>query len=104
MWTVVEIGKKQYIAKKGDILEVERLEGEDSIVFDKVLLLVDDQNISVGTPYLENVQVTAEITSEKKSKKVRVFKFKRRKKYQKEQGHRQIKTLLKISDIVTSKK
>lgn len=104
MWVVVEISKKQYIAKKDSILEVERLREEGSIVLDKVLLLADDKNISVGTPYLDNVKVKAEVKEEKKARKVRVFKFKRRKKYQKEQGHRQIKTLLKISDIVTSQK
>ncbi|UCD14937.1 MAG: 50S ribosomal protein L21 [Candidatus Omnitrophota bacterium] len=104
MWTVVEIGKKQYIAKKGDVLEVERLKNKGKIVFDKVLLLADGKNVSVGTPYLDKVKVKAEVKEEKKGKKVRVFKFKRRKKYQKEQGHRQIKTLLKISDIVAPKK
>jgi large subunit ribosomal protein L21 len=104
MWTVVEISKKQYIAKKGDVLEVERLKGEGEITLDKVLLLADGENVSIGTPYLSNVEVKAEVKEEKKGKKIRVFKFKRRKKYQKEQGHRQIYTLLKISDIITSKK
>lgn len=104
MWVVVEIGKKQYLAKKGDLLKVQRLKAEGEIVLDKVLLLVDEQEVSVGAPYLSNVKVKAEIIGEKKGDKVRVYKFRRRKKYQKEQGHRQIYTHLKISDITASKK
>lgn len=104
MWTVVEIGKKQYFAKKGEQLEVQRLKEKGDVVFDKVLLFVDGEDIRVGAPYVENVKVQAQILEEKKGEKVTVFKFKRRKKYQKKQGHRQIYTLLKISDIVASKK
>ena len=106
MWAIVEIAKKQYLVKKGDILAVERLkakEGEE-IIFDKVLLLVTDKKVSVGTPYVDKVKIKAKIKEEKKAKKVIVYKSKRRKKYRKKQGHRQIYTYLEISDIATSKK
>ena len=100
MWAVVEIGKKQYLVKKGDTLEVERLkEKEGEIVFDKVLLLVDKKKVSVGQPYLKKAKVKAKIQGEKKGEKVIVYKYKRRKKYRKKQGHRQIHTYLKISGI-----
>lgn len=104
MWAVVEIGKKQYIAQKNCILEVERLKHEPGkVVFDKVLLWVDGKKVEVGRPYLDKVKVEAEIKAEKKGPKVTVYKFKRRKKYRKKQGHRQIHTILKISDIILPK-
>ena len=99
-----EIAKKQYVVKKGQVLEVERLPGQDKEVsFDKVLLLVDKKNVSIGTPYVAKAKVKATIQGEKKDKKVIVYKFKRRKKYRKKQGHRQIHTILKISNIYASK-
>lgn len=101
MWAVVEIAKKQYIVNKGDLIKVEKLktEGED-VVFDKILLLVKDEGVNIGTPYLNNVQVKANVQGENKGRKVIVYKCKRRKKYRKTQGHRQTYTLLKISDII----
>ena len=103
MLAVVEIAKKQYLVEKGDSLEVERLkEKEGKIVFDKVLLLADDKKTKVGTPYLEKARVEAQIEQEKKDKKIIVYKFKRRKKYRKKQGHRQIHTIIKITRIVAS--
>ena len=109
MWAVIEIGKKQYKVQKGSVLSVERLPAigktvsggkkEDKIVFDNVLLLYKDRKLSVGTPYIENVKVEASVLKEEKAKKIIVYKYKRRKKYRKTKGHRQILTRLKISDI-----
>ena len=103
MWAVVEIGKKQYKVKKGDLIRVERLKQEGKVVFDKVLLFCKDEKIEIGTPYLDNVKVESEVLKEEKAKKIIVYKDKRRKKYRRTQGHRQIQTLLKISDIIKSK-
>ncbi len=103
MLAVVEIGKKQYLVKKGDLLLVQRLkEKEGKIAFDKVLLLSDEKKTKIGTPYLDKARVEAEIQGEKKAKKVIIYKVKRRKKYRKKQGHRQIHTTLKIIRIVAS--
>ncbi len=103
MLAVVEIGKKQFLVKKGDCLKAPRLkEKEGKIALDKVLLLADDKKVSIGRPYLEKAKVEAEIQGEKKAKKVIVYKYKRRKKYRKKQGHRQIHTILKITRIVAS--
>ena len=101
MWAVVEIGKKQYIAKKGSVLEVERLKtaNKKQISFDKVLILADKKDVSLGTPYIKGAKVKAEILGEKKLDKVIIYKYKRRKKYRKTQGHRKIVTRLKISNI-----
>ncbi|MFH1771827.1 MAG: 50S ribosomal protein L21 [Candidatus Omnitrophota bacterium] len=106
MWAVVEIGKKQYLVEKGMSIQVEKLkveEGQKEVVFDRVLLLTDGKkNIKIGTPYVEEAKVTAKFEGEKKGKKVIVYKYKRRKKYRKKQGHRQNYTLLKISKITAS--
>ena len=103
MLAVVEIGKKQYLVKKGDQLLVQRLkEKEGKITFDKVLLLSDEKKTKIGAPYLEKAHVEAEIQGEQKAKKVIVYKVKRRKKYRRRQGHRQIHTTLKITRIVAS--
>jgi large subunit ribosomal protein L21 len=101
MLAVVEISKKQYLVKKGSTYEVEKLkEREGEIVLDKVLLLADGKKIKIGTPYLDNARVKAEVVGEKKGKKIVIYKYKRRKKYRRKIGHRQTYTLLKISDIV----
>lgn len=102
MLAVVEIGKKQYIVRKGDVLEVERLKTEGKISLDKVLLLADADKIKIGTPYLDKARVEADIEEEKKAKKIIVYKYKRRKKYRRKQGHRQIRTRIKITRIIAS--
>lgn len=101
MWAVVEIDKKQYIAQKGDTLQVQLLkEKEGQLLFDKVLLVVDGEKVSIGAPYVKDAQVKAEHQGQTKGEKVVIYKFKRRKKYRRKQGHRQNYTLLKISDII----
>lgn len=103
MLAVVEIGKKQYVVEKGDLLDVQKLEAEKGkITFDKVLVFADSKTIKVGTPYVSKAHVEAEIEGLKKGKKVIVYKAKRRKKYRKKQGHRQTYTTLKITLIVGS--
>ncbi|MBN3039905.1 MAG: 50S ribosomal protein L21 [Candidatus Omnitrophica bacterium] len=103
MLAVVEIGKKQYLVQKGDTIDVQRLkEKEGKVSFDKVLLLADEKSVKVGTPYLDKAKVEAEVQGESKAKKILVYKSKRRKKYRKKQGHRQILTTLKISRIVAT--
>jgi large subunit ribosomal protein L21 len=101
MWVVFESKKKQYLAKKDEVLKVERLEQkEGEIIIDKVLLLADDDKISVGAPYLDNVKVKAVIQGEKKDDKVLSYKFRRRKKSRRIRGHRQIHTVIKIAEII----
>jgi len=103
MLAVVEIGKKQYLVKKGTVLKVQRLKAQEGkITFDKVLVLADDKKVKIGTPYLQKARVEAQVEGESKSKKVIVYKCKRRKKYRKKQGHRQIYTTIKINRIVAT--
>ncbi len=103
MWAVVEINKKQYKVSKGDVIPVDRLKVTGKIDFERVLLLCDGDNVEVGRPYLDGVSVKAEVLEEKKGEKKIVYKVKRRKKYRRKKGHRQIFTLLKIFSIVKKK-
>ena len=102
MEAVFETGGKQYRAKAGDLLKVEKLGSEDGakVTFDRVLLVNDDGKVTVGAPTVENASVTAEvIESERKDKKVIIFKMKRRKVYRNKNGHRQRHSIVKITDI-----
>jgi len=104
MWAIVEIGKKQYKVTKGETIAVQRLaKAKGKITFDKVLVVSKNKTIEFGTPYLKNAKISADIVEEKKEKKVLIYKYNRRKKYRRTQGHRQILTHLKISDIATAK-
>ena len=102
MEAVFETGGKQYRAKTGDLLKVEKLgrEGGATVTFDRVLLVNNDGKVTVGAPTVENAAVTAEvIESERKDKKVIIFKMKRRKGYRNKNGHRQRHSIVKITDI-----
>jgi len=102
-YAVVKTGGKQYRVAEGDLLEVERLGGEvgGTVTLDRVLLVSgdDDEQITIGTPVVEQAQVTAEIVEQGLAKKIIVFKKKRRKGYKRKQGHRQMQTTLKITEI-----
>ena len=99
MWAVVKIAGKQYKIQEGDIVEVGRIKAESPVSFRDVLLLSNGDSIKIGTPFIEGAEAQAEIVNETKEKKVTVFKYKRRKSYRRKQGHRQIKTRIKILKI-----
>ncbi len=101
MYAIVDSGGKQYRVKEGDILKVEKLAGKvgDNISFDKILMFSDEENVNIGTPLLEDVTVNGHIVEQGKAKKIIVFKYKRRKRYRRKQGHRQQFTAVKIDSI-----
>lgn len=101
MYAIVEIAGKQYKFSEGDVLNVDKLNiSGNEAIFDKVLLLVNENDIKIGTPTLNNVKVTAEIVDkEVKGDKVVVFKFKRRKNFRRKKGHREKFTKIKIKKI-----
>jgi len=101
MYAVVQTGGKQYKVKTGDILRVEKISGEigNPITFDKVLLLSDEDNTVIGKPTIENAIVKGHIVEQDRSKKILVFKYKRRKRFRRKQGHRQSYTAVKIDQI-----
>ena len=101
MYAIVDSGGKQYKVEEGDILKVEKLSGEvgDKISFDKILMFSDGEKVNIGTPLLEDVLVNGHIVEQGKTKKIIVFKYKRRKRYRRKQGHRQQFTAVKIDSI-----
>ncbi len=103
MYAIVDIAGQQFKVEKDSKIYVNRLEGEEGaeVDFDKVLLIDNDGKVKVGTPGVKNAVVKARILSHLKGDKVLVFKKKRRKGYQKLNGHRQLLTQIQVEDIVT---
>lgn len=101
MYAVVATGGKQYRVREGQILRVEKIPGDigTPVTFDKVLMYSDGEAVDIGQPVLENVAVNGHIIEQGKAKKVIVFKYKRRKRYRRKQGHRQQYTAIKIDNI-----
>lgn len=102
MYAVVRTGGKQYRVAKGDKLRVEKLEGDvgAAVTFEDVLMIGGEQ-AQIGRPVIQGALVQARIVEQDRARKVVVFKFKRRKGYQKKQGHRQSFTRVEITDIVS---
>ena len=101
MFAVVKTGGKQYKVAPGEVLRVEKLNAEvgSEIELPDVLMVMDGENIQVGEPVLDNAVVKAKVLEHGKSKKVIVFKKKRRKGYKKKVGHRQQFTTLEIQEV-----
>ena len=102
-FAVIQTGGKQYIAKEGEVLSIEKLKGDfkkgDKVSFDKVLLVDDGKNATIGTPYITGAKVDAEITQIGKAKKLLVVKYKQKSRYLKRNGHRQHFFKVKILSI-----
>ena len=98
----MEAGGRQYRVSAGDIIDVEKYKGDvgDKVTLQSVFFLQDEQGVTVDPEALRNAKVIGEILEQGRGKKVIVFKKKRRKNYRRTQGHRQLFTRLKISEIV----
>ncbi|MEO3432239.1 50S ribosomal protein L21 [Inquilinus sp. CAU 1745] len=101
MFAVIKTGGKQYKVAKDDVIRVERLSDDagSSVKLDQVLMVVDGDKVSVGTPVLSGASVTAEVVDHDRGPKIIVFKKKRRQNYRRKKGHRQDLTVLKITGI-----
>lgn len=101
MYAIIRTGGKQYQVSLGDRLQVEKIDGEvgDTIEISDVLMVVDGETVSIGSPQLDKALVKATITEQGKAKKIDVFKKKRRKGYRLKKGHRQQFTALSIEEI-----
>jgi large subunit ribosomal protein L21 len=101
MYAVVSTGGKQYKVREGEILRVEKMPGDVGapVTFDRVLLVGDDEKVSIGQPVLEKAAVKGRIVEQGKARKIIVFKYKKRKRYRRKQGHRQPFTAVKIDSI-----
>jgi len=101
MYAIMASGGKQYRVQEGDVLRLEKLDGDvgASVSFGQVLMVSDGETVQLGRPVLEGASVHAHIVEQDKAKKILVFKFKRRKHYRRKQGHRQPYTAVQIDRI-----
>ena len=102
MYAIVEIAGQQMKAEKGRKIYVHRVENAEgeTVVFNKVLLVDNEGDVKVGTPVVEGASVTVTVLEHMKGDKVLVFKKKRRKGYQKMNGHRQYLTKIQIEEVI----
>ena len=101
MYAVIKTGGKQYRVAKGETLKIESVAGDvgSPVVLDKVLMVGEGDKVTVGKPLISGASVKATIVSHGRGDKVKIFKMKRRKHYQKHQGHRQNYTEIRIDGI-----
>ncbi|MGC8851541.1 MAG: 50S ribosomal protein L21 [Minisyncoccia bacterium] len=103
MIAVIETGGKQYLITPQQQIKIEKIKGAqegDEITFDKVLLLVDDENnIKIGKPYLDGIKVVAKVEKVGRDKKIIVFRYHSKTRYHKKKGHRQPYMKAKIKEI-----
>ena len=101
MYAVIRTGGKQYRVAEGDTIRVERLQAAEGgkLKLTEVLMIADGENVTVGTPLVKGASVTAEVRSQGRGAKVKIVKFKRRKHYRRQAGHRQPFTELAITGI-----
>ncbi|MDP8211645.1 MAG: 50S ribosomal protein L21 [Candidatus Stygibacter australis] len=104
MYAIVEFKGSQYKVEKDQVLKVaflgEDLEPGTELAIERVLMFKDSDDIQIGHPTIENAKVMCEVVSHGKEKKIIVFKKKRRKTYEKKQGHRQNFTMIKVKEII----
>lgn len=102
-FAVIFTGGKQYQVKVGDVLRIEKMPGEfkegDKITFDKVLLVDNGKDTTIGTPYIDGAKVEAVFEEEGKGKKVEILKYKQKSRYTVRKGHRQPYFKIKITSI-----
>ena len=98
---IIVTGGKQYRVAEGDVIFVEKLDVEagETVKFDRVLAVIDEDKAVFGTPVVENAVVSGNVVKNGKSKKIRVYKMKPKKGYRRTQGHRQPYTKVEITKI-----
>jgi large subunit ribosomal protein L21 len=101
MYAVIKTGGKQYRVAAGEKIKVEQIPAEvgTEVTLDQVLMVGEGESVKIGTPLLSGATVTAKVIAQGRHKKITIFKMRRRKHYQKDQGHRQNFTELEISGI-----
>ena len=101
MYAVIKTGGKQYRVAPGESLKIEQIPADvgATVVLDQVLMVANGEAVKVGTPLLAGAKVSATVISHGRGPKVRIFKMRRRKHYQKSQGHRQNYTEIRVDAI-----
>src|SRR3989344_3494199 len=102
-FAVIETGGKQYLVSAGDTVRIEKMKGDhkvgDSISFDKVLIVDNGSDTTIGTPYISGAKVAAEVTKIDRARKGTVIKYKAKSRYFKKRGHRQPFFEIKVTSI-----
>jgi len=100
-YAVIVTGGQQYAVREGEVHKIAKLEGEagSTVEFDQVLFINDGGKVQIGKPTLKDAKVSAEVVEQTRDKKIRIFKYKRRKKYRRTTGHREEITYVKIKTI-----
>lgn len=102
-FAVIKTGGKQYKVSKDEVITIEKIKGDfkkgDKVSFDKVLLVDDGKNTTIGTPYIDGAKVEGEISVIGRARKVLVVKYKQKSRYLKRNGHRQPYFKVKITSI-----
>ena len=101
-FAVIETGGKQYTVSEGDFITVEKLSGvgkTGSVTFDKVLLVDNGKDTTIGTPYIDGASVEGKVEAEGRARKITVIKYKAKSRYFKKRGHRQPFAKVRISKI-----
>lgn len=101
MYAVIATGGKQFRVSEGEKIQIEKMSGEagQTVEFDKILMVVDGDNVQMGAPFIQGAKVNAEVIRQMRGDKVRILKFRRRKHHMKQAGHRQNLTEVKITGI-----
>jgi large subunit ribosomal protein L21 len=101
MYAVIKTGGKQYRVQAGDLLVVEKLDGEAGaeVAFDQVLMLGEGADVIVGAPAVDGAVVTATLIETRKGEKIKIFKKIRRQGYRRTGGHRQQETVLRVTSV-----
>ncbi|MGE5398379.1 MAG: 50S ribosomal protein L21 [Chitinophagales bacterium] len=103
MYAVFLTGGKQYRVQEGEVLKIEKVDGEigDTIEFDQVLAVKDGETLKVGNPLVSGAKVQAKVLLQDKDRKIIVFKYKAKKNYRRKRGHRQPFTRIVVEKIIS---
>lgn len=101
MYAVIQTGGKQYRVQQGDVIYVEKInaQADETVTFEKVLLVGEGESVKVGTPAVEGAKVEGKVLAQVKGQKIVVYKYKAKKNERKKQGHRQPYTKVEITAI-----
>ena len=101
MYAVIQTGGKQYRVQQGDVIYVEKIDAQadETVTFEKVLLVGEGEEVKVGTPAVEGAKVEGKVLAQVKGQKIVVYKYKAKKNERKKQGHRQPYTKVEITAI-----
>ena len=104
MLVAIETGGKQYIVTPGQKLKIEKLNAaqDETVIFDKVLLVSENDDATIGTPYISGATVEAKVLTQARTKKIIVFKYHNKTRHRKKRGHRQHFTEVEIQKIIPS--